>query len=373
MSNKMSAKDLFNQPFTEETITKLEIFEKYVESWLPVFLFNNFKDIFISDFFAGIGYDKLGIPGSPIRILEVINNHQKNIVKNGIKINLLMNEIDEEKYSFLSYNIMNKLEEVQELKSYINIEIRNEKFYELFQEKRNSLTRSANLIFLDQNGVKEISEEVFLDLTNFSTTDFMFFISSSFFHRFQNEGNRFFRNFNLDNIKDYNYFNVHKVILELYKEMIPENNKTKLYPFTIKKGTNIYGLIFGSKHPRAVDKFLRIAWDKNKLNGEANFDIDREEGAQGDLFSGQILKKVEKYELELERFILSREKMTNKDLYDFTIENGHIPKHTVDKLRKMKSEKMIAYDGHPCISYEKCYSEKKKEIKIFKVLNNEKN
>lgn len=46
-----------------------------------------------------------------------------------------------------------------------------------------------------------------------------------------------------------------------------------LYPFTLKKGTNIYGIIFGASHPRAVDKFLKIVWDKDQVSGEANFDI----------------------------------------------------------------------------------------------------
>jgi len=369
----MSSKDLFNQPFTEETITKLEIFEKYVESWLPVFLFNNFKNIFIYDFFAGTGYDKLGIPGSPIRILEVINGHQEKIIRNRIKINLLLNEADKEKYLSLANNVTVKLGKMQNLANYLNIDVLNEKFYELFQKKRNDFTKSANLIFLDQNGVKEISEEVFLDLISFPTTDFMFFISSSFFHRFQSEGNRFFRSFDLDNVKGYNYFKVHKVILELYKKMIPENNNTKLYPFTIKKGPNIYGLIFGAKHLRAVDKFLRIVWNKNKLNGQANFDIENEEkNIQRDLFSDKGQTKIEKYELELEKFIFSKNEITNKELYDFTLENGHVPQHTSNKIRQMKKEKKVEYFGRTCISYDKCYDENKKELKIFKV-NHEKN
>ncbi len=127
--------------------------------------------------------------------------------------------------------------------------------------------------------------------------------------------------------------------------MIPEGNSTKLYPFSIKKGVNIYGLIFGAKHPRAVDKFLKIAWDKNKLNGEANFDMDNEEETiQRDLFTDQGQTKVEKHELELEKFILGKEEITNKDLYDFTLEDGHIPKHTVNKVKIMKKEKVIVYD-----------------------------
>jgi three-Cys-motif partner protein len=370
----MPSKDLFNQPFSEETITKLEIFEKYTEAWLPVFLYRNFKDIFICDFFAGAGYDKIGIPGSPLRILEVIKSQQYNIIKNRVTINVLFNELDKDKYLLLEKNIIEKLEEMPDLRDYLKVQIQNKEFYELFGKRKTDFVKSANLFFLDQNGVKEISEEVFSDLVNLSTTDFMFFVSSSFFHRFQNEGSKYFKKFNLHDIKGYTYSKIHKVILELYKKMIPEENSTKLYPFTIKKGANIYGLIFGAKHPRAVDKFLKIAWDKNKLNGQANFDMDKEEeNIQRDLFTNQGQTKVEKYELELGKFILSKQEITNKELYDFTLENGHIPKHTIDKVKVMKKEKIIDYYGHPCISYAKCYSERKREIKTFKVIGNEKN
>lgn len=370
----MPSKDLFNHPFSEETITKLEIFEKYAETWLPVFLFRNFKDIFICDFFSGAGYDKIGAPGSPLRILEVIKNQQYNIIKNGVRINLLFNELDKEKYFLLEKNITEKLEEMPDLKRHLKVQIENEEFYKLFEKRKADFAKSANLFFLDQNGVKEISSEVFFDLINYSTTDFMFFISSSFFHRFQNEGSKIFKEFNLHDIKGYTYSKVHKAILELYKKMIPEGNSTKLYPFSIKKGANIYGLIFGAKHPRAVDNFLRIVWDKNKLNGQANFDMDKEnKNIQRDFFTDQGQTKIEKYEFELEKFILSKNEITNKDLYDFTLENGHIPKHTVDKVRAMKKKNIIAYDGHPCISYDKCYSERKKEVKTFEVIGNEKN
>lgn len=98
-----------------------------------------------------------------------------------------------------------------------------------------------------------------------------------------------------------------------------------------------------------------------------------EENIQRDLFTDQGQTKIEKYELELENFLLSKKEITNKDLYDFTLENGHIPKHTIDKIKIMKSENRIDYFGHPCISYDKCYSESKKEIKTFKVISNEKN
>lgn len=75
----MPVKDLHEIPFTEETITKLEIFEDYLNAWIPTFVMSGFEDIYIYDFFSGQGYDITGIPGSPIRILETIKKHLGNI------------------------------------------------------------------------------------------------------------------------------------------------------------------------------------------------------------------------------------------------------------------------------------------------------
>ncbi len=73
-------------------------------------------------------------------------------------------------------------------------------------------------------------------------------------------------------IKPYDAGTINK--LDKYRSLIPSNSKLKIFPFSIKKGAHIYGIIFGSKHILGVEKFLKIAWNKNKINGEANFDND---------------------------------------------------------------------------------------------------
>jgi hypothetical protein len=80
------------------------------------------------------------------------------------------------------------------------------------------------------------------------------------------------------------------------KDKLPKETKLTLYPFTIKKGKNIYGIIFGAKHPRAVDKFLKTAWEVNEINGAANFDIDEDNAKQQlDIFEGKRLSKIESF------------------------------------------------------------------------------
>jgi three-Cys-motif partner protein len=68
----MAYKDLHNEPFDESTIAKLEIFEDYAQAWLPTFIMQETPTLCIFDFFSGTGYDKNGVAGSPIRILEKI-------------------------------------------------------------------------------------------------------------------------------------------------------------------------------------------------------------------------------------------------------------------------------------------------------------
>jgi len=132
---------------------------------------------------------------------------------------------------------------------------------------------------------------------------------------------------------------------------------------------NLYGIIFGSKHPFGVDKFLRIAWKKNELNGEANFDIDKDRFKHSNqlvLFPWmRNLTKIEKFEKELSEFLLEKDR-ANKEVYDFTLEHGHIPRHAHIVVKKLKIENKIIYSGRCCISYDKCYNHNNKEIKIFR-------
>ncbi|MHB2155002.1 three-Cys-motif partner protein TcmP [Calditrichota bacterium GD2] len=352
--------DLHKKPFTEETITKLEIFEKYLEAWLPVFIHSpNFSEVFICDFFAGQGTDINGIYGSPLRIMNIIEEYQIMIIRHNLKINLILNEYNKRKLEKLKIIVERKREELTRLKDHLLIEYHNQDFKRLFDLKKEELRETANLMILDQNGIKQVTEEIFLELDSFSTTDFMFFISSSYFKRFAKTFKELFPRFDIQKIKKANFTEIHRVILEEYKNLLPKNSKIKLYPFSIKKGPNIYGIIFGSKHPLAVDKFLGIAWNENKLNGQANFDIDEDlKKRQLDLFEKK-LTKIEEFQTRLEKLILNSSTITNREIYDFTIENGHLPKHSVIVVRKLKKIGKIFYIGQPRINYSSCYKENK--------------
>ena len=358
-------KDLHAKPFDEGTLKKLEIFQLYTREWLPTFLMSKCEAIWIFDFFAGTGYDKAHKPGSPIRILEEINKQIGNVFKSKTKLYLIFNEYDKVKYSLLKDTCDRYVNSNPNLLRAHNIHLLNYKvvnmdFAELFQRTISIIKKYPSLVFLDQNGVKFISDEYFLPLVNSHCTDFLYFLSSSYIKRFGNT-DEFKRSISIDlkPLEDKPATWIHRNILEELRKRIPKGNKTRLYPFSIKKGCNVYGIIFGASHPRAVDKFLSTAWKENSINGEANFDIDDDQNnGQPDLFGNVVLTKIMQFQANLRKKILSKELVSNKDVYKYTLEHGHIPAHAVDELKEMKKEGLVNFGKSPLINYPQVYQKK---------------
>lgn len=372
----MAIKDLHSEPFDEGTITKLEIFENYAKEWLPTFIMSGYKELWIFDFFAGTGYDKKGVPGSPIRILQQIKNQIGNIFRRKIKINVCFNEINKNKFELLGSSCDQFLSNNPELKrAAINIIYRNKDFAELFPKTLGTIRKFPSLVYLDQNGMKFMADKYLDDLEKTKTTDFLYFLSSSYFLRFGNTY-EFQSNIKIDieRARHNPYRYIHKSILEQLREKLPKDTKLSLYPFTIKKNSNVYGIIFGASHPRAVDKFLKTAWEKNNKNGEANFDIDDETNECQPTLFGTKPTKIESFKQSVRMEIIEGRIKTNKDAYDFTLRNGHISSHTTDEAIAMKKEKLINYAcKSPLINYEQVYKNKRIINFIYLQDENDKN
>lgn len=371
----MPAKNLHDKPFNEGTITKLEIFENYAKEWLPTFIMSYpNQELWIFDFFAGTGYDKAGIPGSPIRLLKQVKNQVGNIFQQKVKISICLNEYDKNKSDLLEKYCKQYISDDADLSRLENSKLlavlyRQKDFAELFPNTLSTISKHPSLLYLDQNGMKFLADKYLMDLEKLSTTDFLYYLSSSYFVRFGNT-EQFQTNLKIDieRARKNPYKYIHRSILEQLKERIPENSKLRLYPFSIKKGKNVYGIIFGAKHPRAVDKFLKTAWDKNNINGEANFDIDDEAGkAQLNLFEEKKLTKIEQFQNNLRELILADKIKTNKDAFDYVLEQGHVSEHATDLVKKLKKDGLIDYDAKsPLINYEQAY--KNNRIIEYKLL-----
>lgn len=363
----MAYKDLHEKPFDESTIAKLEIFEDYAQAWIPTFVMTGAETICIFDFFSGTGYDKNGIEGSPIRILKKVKEQIGNIFQKKVKIKIYLNEWEPNKKTQNKYDLLVKacnefLNNNADVKRAIELNLYNENFEELFPKLLPLIKLFPSLVYLDQNGIKFLSEKYFLELEKTRQTDFLYFVSASYFWRFGNsEEFKVHLDIDMSIAKKEPYKFINRSIIEQLRKKLPASTHLRLYPFSLKKGANIHGIIFGASHPRAVDKFLSIAWKRNEINGEANFDIDSDMSkAQMSMFDGKRLTKIEEFKRDVKRKVSNGEIKNNFELLHFTYEEGHIGSHAADCLREMKRNGEIDYEGKfPLVTYDNVYKAKK--------------
>lgn len=351
------AKDIHKKEFDDGTKIKLDIFREYLKEWLPTFTKRKeiiWKDIFIYDFFAGEGEDIAKNQGSPLIIIDELKAHHDAITNNNLNLSLILNEADEKKYKILKSKI-----NIYENSVPYKIKPFQKKFSELFNEIYPKIivdSGNPRLFFLDQYGIKEINNEVFKKIINLKRTDFIFFISSSYVRRFSEmEEFKSYIKINKTDFIESKPVHSHRVVYEYYKSLITDKNEYYLAPFSIKKGVNIYGLIFGSNHTLGIEKFLNIAWKINPNSGDANFNIDEEAIAEGQMsffIEDNKPKKLTLFENKLKELILNKNLRTNLEVYKFSLDYGCLPKHANvvlnDLIKKgyVKPIRMVSNDIH---------------------------
>lgn len=366
----MGVKDLHTKPFDTKTIAKLEIFEDYAQAWLPTFIMQSEREIHIFDFFAGPGYDSQGVQGSPIRLLEKVGEQLGNIFQKGTKIALHLNEFEpnkvkQVKFEKLKTNCQEFLDNHPRFNHFLTIHYHNKDAEELFFDLLPQIKRFPSLVYLDQNGIKFVSRQYIEQLEKLRGTDFLYFVSSSYFKWLG--GTKEFKRvleFDPEILKTTKQEEMHRLVTNKLKESLSPNSRLMLFPFSIKKGGNIYGIIFGATHYRAVDKFLEISWKKNAINGEADFDIDQDQAkAQLDLgFLGQKrLTKIEQFRRDLQTSILSGEIKSNRDALIFTYETGNYARNANSFIKSLKKEGLIDFEGRTAgVTYEYVFGQRTK-------------
>ena len=337
--------DFFGQPFSEDTNVKLELYREYLKKWFPVFLAKKKPFVYtvnVFDFFCGPGKDSAGTIGSPLIAIEVLKLFYGIVKSTQVEINLHFNDSNQEHIEQLKQNVSKTKFNSQKIK----IHYYNEDFVELFPKTLGLMKNSANLIFLDQFGIKYVNEERFKILIKLKVTDIIFFISSSTFNRFPNDENiTKVIGLNSDEIKSESFYNIHRLVHKKYSELIPNGHSYCLAPFSIKKGTNIYGLIFGSAHPLGMEKFLDICWGKDEETGEANFDIqgDKQLISQPSLFEEDNKQmKIPAFQNSLENEILSGKLQSDLEVYLYAINNGFNAKHIMPVIKNLKQRGEIS-------------------------------
>lgn len=341
----MSNKEFHEKEFDENTKCKLSLYQYYLREWLPVFIHNpHVNQINIFDFFAGPGSDACDNPGSPLIAIEEI---QKAIKIKNVIVNLFLNELNKAKYERLKKRI-------KELKiSNIKIYISNQEFKEVFTKSLPIMkaSHSANFIFMDQFGIKEVTQNVFEEVTTIPQTDFMFYHAASSAHRFSHiESIRS----KLPPISDEHWGkitndNILRILCDAYYKWIPMQKRESYFlaPFSFKRRGNVNGLVFGSAHPKGIRKFLSVAWKHSKSHsGDGNYDNDRSGYEKGeevfDFFKDlEPITKIDTFKNDIKQLFIEKKFKTNKNIFIFTLKYGMLPNHAMDIVQELISEGVI--------------------------------
>jgi three-Cys-motif partner protein len=323
------AKDINKEIFSEGTLRKLDIFAKCFREWFPVFINNPFtKGIYIVDFFAGSGMDAKGNLGSPLLLLNEARGancgYCNTVSKNSKKVFFAFNENNKQKEAELESNIKafmdqcikNNCNRDKCIYSYSNFgqyDFKDVFYRDTMFTKILIKNDSAKFILLDQYGFSQVDEDVFLKMVDSPYTDFIFFISSSFIKRFKEVPytKKYIDTekipFNESDPKE-----CHRLIADYFQKLIPKEKEYYIHHFSIKKGPNYYGLIFGTNHTLGMEKFLKVCWKQDKFSGESDFNIDNDEPVDSLFYTGETTHKKERVKDDIKAKILSGEITDNR-------------------------------------------------------------
>jgi len=373
----MTKNDFFEE-FDEVTLLKLDVFRGYIREWLAVFLTEKHYDkIAVFDFFSGKGQDKYNHPGTPLIILEELFSYfQENSQKLNpdLKIGLFFNDKDSSTVQILEKVVNEKMEELNlSRKFHIKITFENKDFSEAFNKTLQYLDneRIPCLALMDQYGINQVTQPCFKKLISAQKTDIIFFISSSTLARFS-EHEAIVKYFS--KVKEYQSDDprkTHNSILEMFRDMVPAEQEYYLAPFTLKRGGNYNGLIFGSNHLLGLQKFLKICWDLDNNAGEGNANSYHDIQTTKDqmLIPGmETPNKIVMFEEMLWEYLASPR--TNYQIYEYSLLNGFLSKHINPILKKFQNQGKIHVISSKLLTKgiflinQDLYKKREEEIKI---------
>ncbi len=356
------AKNINKQIYSEQTLLKLDIFRECFREWLPVFMHNPYiENIYIYDLFAGSGTDIEGTFGSPLILLEEARGdkrqHCEHFRENKQKIAFAFNEFQKSKVLTLKSNVTAffancKQQCTDEVCVYEpNCHFNQGDFQELFQNgKLNNVLQNpkyGKFILLDQYGFKQVDDEVFAKLTNSPKTDFIFFVSSSIFKRFQDSEvvKTYLKDKNIE-FDETKPKECHRVIANYFRSLVPSTKEYYIHHFTIKNQSNYYGLIFCSNHSFGMEKFLKVCWKYDTLAGEANIKMNDTDFEKGTFFySPENSQKNQDVRIQIEHLVLSGQIQDNISGMKYVLNKGCLPILFPEVMEPLLKQKRVSITG----------------------------
>ena len=342
----MTKDKYFFQKQSDLTASKITIYEKYITAYLPKLLLT-VNEIFIADLFCGPGKNGEK-PGSPIILLEQIKYIFTSPVIKKItnpKITILFNDQNSNHID----NLKQELKDFHYDDSIIQIIIKNESYSSILPWllMKSENTKSAKFFFLDPFTYSDIGINDIKKIMSLNYTEVLLFNPTFHSYRFANtvfkEGHKtrvFIEEFTVDGIMDYE--SIHTFLTSIKKKLIFSIKKRgKTIPYVryilLDGGGSKNSLFLLTWHQKGMLEMNKIAF-KLTPDGE---NIKNKPTGQIDLFgTPETYSFFQQFEKKFED-IISKGGITNKEIIDFTIREGFLPKDAKEILKVMSKNKVI--------------------------------
>lgn len=339
---------------------KLDLYQKYLEKYFSILgLAKGISKINIYDLFSGTGIYEDGKVGSPILAFQTIKDNRFFFTKKNwpLKpISLFINDKDSEKVETVRLII-----EEKGLPEKFQLECKSSDVIELFSEITERIEvqdgRERNLLFIDPYGYKTINPHVMRKLLQNGRTEIILFLPISFMHRFKNISlredkacykalNEFVTSlFPLEHpMREPEDLSIHDFIDYITKGFTFKGNNYCVSHSIERSKNNFFAVFFMTKHILGLERMLTVKWGEDNDFGKAY--LIKKESNQLGLFT-QLDKETnqknnyQKLSEILLRKISNKHEFNNLDLYESTLKNEFLPKHSNQVMRDLKKAKRI--------------------------------
>lgn len=348
--NKDNVKDVM----LPHSHAKVEFYKEYLKRYLRILCLSpKVNKIRIYDLFCGVGIYKDGGKGSPIEAYEAICECLQDIrfANSDTEIILTVNDIDETKVSTVQKYI-NSLPQTPHCK----VNYHNKNFSEMVTLAQSEISsfepNTRNLFFIDPYGYKEIAGDMLFSLLQNEKTEVILFLPVSFMYRFiktsleddseQYEPLRHFTDSLFNRFQKEELLQVQSIdqYVDLLKQALTFGNEVFTTSYTIERDkANMFCLFFMTKHRFGLQKILEVTWELDEINGKG-FKLPEPENLMTALFAQQDKEKAKAENFErLKTLIigkLSERPCNNKEMYNFILENGFLPKHANEVFKYLQ-------------------------------------
>lgn len=311
---------------------KVNLLGEYINRYLNIICNDGFTSrIKIYDLFCGEGVYENGGEGSPMVIMRAVKNvHFKNVAKrdvvtkidcsfndiNKLKVENTRKEISTNKLYYPRYGDLNFFS--IDYKDYLNILI----------GRLNELKKEKAFVFIDPYEYRHIKISHIIDLMANRKTEVLLWLPTQFMYRFEKNGTPTALKDFIEEIVPYEEWNpssnVWKFVDELKNGFQNSMGDTFFVDnFTIQKDNNtVFCLFFFTSHIKGFEKMLESKWKIDTEQGKGwNYT-----GNQPSLFHQT---KTNPLADKLEIFLKEKDR-TNGDVYEFTLRQGFLPKHSTE-------------------------------------------